>query len=254
MNRGYIRLWRKALDDGWLQNPPLWSFWTWVLLKATHRTIAVRVGFQQVTLQPGQLIFGRQMAARELRLSEKTIRSCLEFLKKSGSLTIASTNKFSILTIVNWGLYQADCSDSDQENEHPLTGHQPKSRKKKNPEDISSEISILTNQLFPSTEGRELFAKTIEALSSTRRTNKLSSSAILNLLHAFQKYQLDQVITGMTIFIEKGCAHEGKDEAYLKGIIRRQRITSTRQEFKPTGSPLLDALNRGEIVFEEPRA
>ncbi len=44
MNRGYVRLWRRFLDDGYLQNANRCVFMLWCLLKATHQPHAVAVG------------------------------------------------------------------------------------------------------------------------------------------------------------------------------------------------------------------
>jgi len=132
MNRGYVKLWRKSLDGGWLQNPELWTFWTWCLLKASHKVIVVRVGFQEITLEPGQFVFGRLKASKELKMSERKIRSCIDFLRKAENLTIKTTNKFSIITILNWPTYQADESKNGQQNGQPATSKRPQTRMNKN--------------------------------------------------------------------------------------------------------------------------
>lgn len=123
MNRGYVRLWRKSLDAGWLRNHKMWTVWTWCLLKASHQEYKQIVGCQEITLQPGQFIFGRKKAAKELGLSEQEIRTIIVFLINSGNLTIKSTNKFSIITIVNWHIYQGIIND-DQPSDQPTTNHQ----------------------------------------------------------------------------------------------------------------------------------
>lgn len=128
MNRGYVKLWRKSLEGGWLQNPELWTFWTWCLLKASHKVIVVRVGFQEITLEPGQFVFGRLKASKELKMSERKIRSCIDFLRKAENLTIKTTNKFSIITIVNWTIYQGDDLEYDQQNGQPATSKRPQTR------------------------------------------------------------------------------------------------------------------------------
>lgn len=105
------------MRKGWFRNHNVVIFWIYCLLKATHKPVTVTVGFQQVPLQAGQFVFGRKKAAEETGLSEREIRTCLEFLKKAGSLTIKPTNKFSIITIVNWHIYQNTKVESDQQNE-----------------------------------------------------------------------------------------------------------------------------------------
>lgn len=111
MQRGYVKLWRKSIDGGWLSNHKLWAFWCWCLMKATHKEFDLVVGYKQVHLMPGEFVFGLRKAAKELKISVQSIRTLLEFLKKTQNLTIKSTHLFSIITIINWDTYQS------QENE-----------------------------------------------------------------------------------------------------------------------------------------
>lgn len=87
------------------------------------------VGYQEVTLKPGQFIFGRRKAASDLNLSERTIRTCLKALKNFKQLTIETTNKFSILSIVKWDIYQSNGLINDQQDDqqivHPVTSKRP---------------------------------------------------------------------------------------------------------------------------------
>ena len=108
MNRGYVRLWRKSLDAGWIRNHKLWAFWSYCLLKASYKEYDAIVGLQIIHLLPGQFIFGRKKASKETGLTEQQIRTILAFLRKAGNLTIKTTNKFSIITIINWPTYQGD--------------------------------------------------------------------------------------------------------------------------------------------------
>jgi len=125
MNQGYVKLWRKSLDSGWIRNHKLWAFWTYCLMKATHKEFDAIVGLQIVHLMPGQFVFGLRVASKETGLSIQEIRTILDFLRKAGNLTIKSTNKFSIITIVNWGIYQGDGGNEQQANQQttnkPLT-------------------------------------------------------------------------------------------------------------------------------------
>jgi hypothetical protein len=139
MNRGYVRLWRKSLDAGWIKNHKLWAFWTWCLLKASHKEYDLIVGLQRVNLLPGQFIFGRKKAAKETGLTEREIRTILDFLKKCGNLTIKTTNKFSIITIVNWHIYQSEETENDQQNDQQLTSKGPQTKTKEYKKNIMSE-------------------------------------------------------------------------------------------------------------------
>ena len=143
MNKGYVKLWRRSLDAGWLRNHKLWTFWTWCLLKASHQEHKHIMGCQEITLQPGQFIFGREKAAKELRLSEQEIRTIIAFLIKGGNLTIKATNKFSIITIVNWHIYQGSIRDN-QPSDQPTT-NQPLTTNK-NDKNGKNDISICPHE------------------------------------------------------------------------------------------------------------
>lgn len=125
MNRGYVWTWRKSLDAGWLKNHKLWAFWSYCILKASYQEHDVIIGTQTVHLIPGQFIFGRKKAAEDLDLSEQEVRTILKYLEKSENLTIKSTNKFSIITIVNWNTYQGGGFEINQQINQPLTSNQP---------------------------------------------------------------------------------------------------------------------------------
>lgn len=120
MKRGYVRLWRKSLDAGWIRNHKLWAFWTYCLLKASHKEFDAIVGLQVVHLMPGQFIFGLKKASIETGLTIREIRTILDFLRKAENLTIKTTNKFSIITIINWPTYQGDETENDTLNDKPL--------------------------------------------------------------------------------------------------------------------------------------
>jgi hypothetical protein len=124
MNRGYIRLWRKFLDGGYVKNHRLCAFMIWCLLKANHHDgyVAV-VGLQRITLKPGDFVFGRKKAVEETGLSEQEIRTIIAFLKKIKFLTIKTTNKFSLISIINWPIYQA-INEGNQPSNQPTTNQQ----------------------------------------------------------------------------------------------------------------------------------
>jgi len=118
---GYIKLFRKAIENGWLSNHKLWTFWCFCLMKASHRSHTQRLGFQEIPLKPGQFIFGRKSAAEDLNMSEQSIRTCLATLKKSKNLTTKSTNKFTIVSVCNWEQYQVHDGEINQPTNQQLT-------------------------------------------------------------------------------------------------------------------------------------
>lgn len=125
-HQGYIKLWRKSIDSRLIKNHNVWIFWTWCLLKANYRKDHKQVvGFQEVVLQPGQFIFGLKKASEQTGLSLQNIRTCIKFLEKCKNLTCKSTNKFSVITIINWDTYQGnDIETNNQTNKHVTRSQQ----------------------------------------------------------------------------------------------------------------------------------
>lgn len=149
MNRGYIRLWRKFLDGGYIQNHKLCAFMLWSLLKANHQDgYVIVVGLQRITLKPGQFVFGRKKAAEETGLSEQEIRTIIAFLKKIEFLTIKTTNKFSVISIINWPLYQA-AYDINQPANQPTTNQQLTTNNNNRTKDfLSDSIEVRLSELL----------------------------------------------------------------------------------------------------------
>lgn len=125
MERGYVKLWRKALDSGLLQNGPAWQLCGYLLLKASHKSRKSIFGGVVCDLQAGEAVFGRSKAANDLCLSEQQIRTALNLLKKMEILTTRATNKFTVISFVNWGKYQDEQPATNQQDNTQATSTQP---------------------------------------------------------------------------------------------------------------------------------
>lgn len=177
MRKGYVKFWRKSLESGWLQNHELWVFWSWSLLKASHKVIAIKIGFQEIILQPGEFVFGRHKASKELKMSERQVRSCLGFLKKAGNVTIKTTNKFSIISIANWNIYQSIDSENERQDDQPPTSHRPQTRINKNVKNKYSVDFLTFWERYPVKVGKDKAWKVWQ-----RREKEIAPSVILEAI------------------------------------------------------------------------
>jgi len=78
------------------------------------------IGLQEVELKKGQFIFGRKVAANELKMSESKIYRLIKKLEKMQNLNIKANNKFSVITIENWEDYQSDNNNNEQQSEQQM--------------------------------------------------------------------------------------------------------------------------------------
>ena len=129
MKRGYIKLWRKSKDSTIFANEGLWKLWCLCLMKANHEGAEVMMPglLKPVKLEPGQFITGRsslwedyhqihlkkRKPRRKPLPSPYTLIRWLLTLQEMQMLCIKTCNKYSIITILNWELYQ--------QNEHQKT-------------------------------------------------------------------------------------------------------------------------------------
>lgn len=127
---GYIKLYRKMADWGWYTDANTMRVFLHLLLIASYEDNT----FRGHRIRPGQAVIGRRRLAQDLGISEQAVRTALNHLKSTNEITIKLTNKFSIVTIVNWASYQGYIDEDNQQNNQPAhqraTNNQPHSRNK----------------------------------------------------------------------------------------------------------------------------
>ena len=99
---GFIKLYRKLLGWGWYQDSVVKDLFLHLLLTASFKDF-VWLGKQ---FKAGQLITGRKKLAQELNFSEQQIRTAIKKLKSTGEIEASSTNKYTVITVINWKEYQ----------------------------------------------------------------------------------------------------------------------------------------------------
>ncbi|SCS94312.1 DnaD domain-containing protein [Staphylococcus aureus] len=129
---GWIKLHRKLLDSPIFQNEKLFKVFAYCLMKASHKDHTQLVGRRVVELEKGQFVFGRKRASEELRLKESTVRDYIKLLENLGTIVVKSDNKFSVITVVNWAIYQSMEENSDSKNDNKSTTNQQQINTNKN--------------------------------------------------------------------------------------------------------------------------
>ena len=108
MTDGWICLHRSIEEHPVFEDADVFKVWVWILLSATYRSKSALVGRQVVELKAGQFVFGRKTASQKLKMSESKVYRIVNALKEMGCIKIDTNNRFSIITVENWGKYQAD--------------------------------------------------------------------------------------------------------------------------------------------------
>ena len=103
---GWLKLYRSILDSAVFQDAEVLKVWIWLLCNVAfeqHDTICYG---KVIHLKPGQIATGRKKIAQCTDLNETKVYRALIAIKSLGNIEIKSTNKYSIITVVNWDKYQ----------------------------------------------------------------------------------------------------------------------------------------------------
>lgn len=156
MERGFVKLWRKTLYNGVLQNGPAWQLFGYLLLSAAHRPLRYLAGNAVVDLKPGQAVISRATAAKALRLSERQIRTALQLLEKLEILTSRATNKFTIVSLTNWDRYNGERPANGQPVDQQATSARPAGDQQAAPVNLDTRIKeFKNNNIYTASEPRQ---------------------------------------------------------------------------------------------------
>ncbi len=147
MNEGYIKFYRRFMKWEWYQDANTKSLFIHLLLSANFE----KKVWRNIVIDKGQLIVGRKKLAKELNLSEQEIRTSIKHLKSTNNITIKTTNKYSLITIVNWEKYQDIVSQTNQQTNQQANHQLTTTNKYKNKEikkDILSSKLDQTPSIF----------------------------------------------------------------------------------------------------------
>ena len=125
MDSGFIKLWRKTTDSRVFHNEGLLKVWIWCLMRASHkkRWVIMKSGKGEIEIEilPGQFVFGRNSAAKQLNMKPSTVRNRMEKLKNMLNVDIKEDRQYSIISIMNWGTYQPSITKEDSEEDSRRT-------------------------------------------------------------------------------------------------------------------------------------
>ena len=99
---GWIKLHRKFIKWEWYDDINTKVLFLHLLLTANHE----QKQWHGVTINRGQVLVGRKKLSKNIGLSEQQTRTSINKLKSTNEITTKSTNKYTIITIVNWDEYQ----------------------------------------------------------------------------------------------------------------------------------------------------
>ena len=118
---GFVKIHRKLVQWGWYTDNVVKGVFLHILLTANFKPME----WQGRTISPGQLVTSAARIGADLGFTRQQVRTALDKLKSTNEITIEATNKFSVITVVNWDEYQFYSEKQTSKKTKPLTTQQP---------------------------------------------------------------------------------------------------------------------------------
>lgn len=176
---GYINLFRKFTEWEWYKNQNTKDLFIHCLLKANWKDAK----FEGITVKRGSFITSLDKLNEETGIPISQVRTALKHLISTNNITSKTTNKFRVITIVNYEEYQIVSNQNDnqitinsQSNDNQLATNEKEKK----------EINIYNNNIYELIEknfGRTLSSIEFEMVSKwqdSELTRYAIKQAVLN--------------------------------------------------------------------------
>lgn len=224
MSKPYIQLVRGEKTEDLIESSPNAFLLLSIIALRARRTPNFMKGLDVCECMVGDY--------RKIGLSEQQYRTAKNVLHHNGLVTFHTTNKGTVAKINNSDIYNINICQYNGQSNRPATGQQQASNGQANTpattnKNVKKEKNVKnekTPETFSGLLSRYTDQKTIQdcftAIRSTRKTGHVADSVLMAQLKKWDRYPVEQVIGGITRYLDKDYAGEGKDERYLCGIIR----------------------------------
>ncbi len=195
MNNGYVKLYRKTLDNPIIMhNTDNLAIWVYLLMKATHKKRDVIFDGRRTTLEPGQFITGRGVIAKELKVSSSKVQRFLNRLEIEQQIEQQTCPRNRLITIVNWNDYQQSEQVSEQQVNNKRTTSEQQVNTNKNVKNDKNErmkekrVSVADisvpdfQQQFPAIDVKAEFEKFTDYIEAHGKKYKNYVAAFRNWL------------------------------------------------------------------------
>lgn len=110
---GWVKL-HRSIQSHWLwRDSDKFQAWVYLVLEAQYSASKVSIDNQIVIVNRGQMLTSILRLANEWGWSRKKVSNFLNMLEKDNMLKQKRTSKYTLITIVNYGLYQDEKTEKN---------------------------------------------------------------------------------------------------------------------------------------------
>jgi hypothetical protein len=246
---GYVKLWRMIMsDDRIFKDSETFHLCAYCIMRANYKRVEIPFNRQTLVLERGQFVSGRNQISKDTGITEKRVRSRLQFLENIDFLARKKASRFTIITVESYDYYQG--SDSEEGPEKgPAKGQQRATDKKYKKEkkvlniecnDFERLVAFLSSlpeyQSFP-LEARELILEFINRVRASNKTGTIRAGRTYDLVSRFRSIQerTDQksLLVGLKGAFKKA-ERDGFDfkkwdpTGYVRAVAKSHRVGTER--------------------------
>ena len=100
----FIKLDRSLSTWRWFQDRNTLQLWIYILMNAN----IIDHGFEKITVHRGDFVTSYESLSKATGMSVKEVRTALSHLVETGEVAIRKYPKFSVISVLNYNLYQGD--------------------------------------------------------------------------------------------------------------------------------------------------
>lgn len=234
MSIGFIKLHRKITEWEWYSDKNTSRLFIHLLISANH----ISKKWKGVIINRGEYLTGRIELSKETGLSQQEIRTSLTKLKSTSEITIRSTNKFSIVKLENYHLYQ-DKEIANQPSDQPTnhqTINQQSTTTKECKELKENKNKNIDNQF-------EEFWQLYKPIHTSKGDKKKSKDLFIKIL---DKNKFESIVQGLKMYMQH-CHNKNsytkQVQVWLKGRCWEEEYEVNQSQLN-TSQSLCDFVNK----------
>ena len=141
MDNTYIKLFRNLLNWEWYKDANTMRVFLHILLNANYKPRRYK-GYE---IPAGACVFGRKSCAAALGLTEQQVRTAINHLKSTNEITTKTTNRFTIVFVEKWDLWQMSDGQATNKTTNKRTNKQPTTNQQLTTPKESKKVRIKEN-------------------------------------------------------------------------------------------------------------
>tara|TARA_Y100000593_G_scaffold71812_1_gene131899 strand:- start:5 stop:694 length:690 start_codon:yes stop_codon:yes gene_type:complete len=136
----YVKLNRALRDNPIAGDPHYLAIWTWLLMLAAYRPHTVFLHGIQTELEAGQLATSVRILADKSGVKKDKIAAILVRLEKEEMIRRRVSNKYTVITLVNWTKHQVEETQERHNPDASPTGEKKGKERKRKKVDFPPEL------------------------------------------------------------------------------------------------------------------